>query len=99
VPYYRRYLEHNPVNGEVWFDLADVHGRAGDWPAARAVMASRLELDPDDAAVLYNLGAIEAALGNVAAARGFFEKAAADTQAPAVARQAREALAALEKKP
>lgn len=98
VRHYTRYLELNPDNREAWFDLADVHGRSGDWPAARGVMESLLRRRPDDGAALYNLGVIEAQLDNVPAARGWWEKAAAQTGSPESAGKAREALAGLETK-
>ena len=93
--YYRRYLDANPANTEAWFDLADSHGRAGDWVAARAVIETLLERLPEDGAALYNMGVIEIQLGNTSAARGWLERAAGRAD-PETAGRARDALKALE---
>jgi Flp pilus assembly protein TadD len=96
VPFYRRYLEANPGNREVWFDLADSEGRAGDWAQARTTMQTLLEQAPADPAIEYNLGVIELQAGNADAARGWLEKAAARTADAQVAERARAALSQLE---
>lgn len=94
--YYARYTALNPANREAWLDLADSHGRAGDWPEARAAMQSLLELHPGDPAALYNLGVIELQLGDAAGARTWWEKAAGQTRDTATARRARDAIAQLD---
>lgn len=96
VAYYRRYLEANPGNREVWFDLADSEGRAGDWAQARTTMQTLLDQVPDDPAIQYNMGVIELQIGNADAARGWLEKAAAQTVDTAVAERARAALSRME---
>jgi len=97
VAYYTRYLEANPANREVWFDLADSEGRAGDWRKARVTMRTVLDRMPDDPAVQYNMGVIELQIGDAAAARGWLEKAAAQSADASVAERARAALADLGK--
>ena len=94
--YYDRYLKGNPGNSEVWYDLADSHGRAGNWEAARRVIESVLARMPDEGTALYNMGVIEIQLGNDSAARGWLERAAtlADTE---TVQRARDALAALDR--
>jgi len=99
VQYYRRYLEANPANREVWFDLADSQGRAGDWVQARATMQTLLDRAPGDPAIQYDMGVIEAQIGNADAARAWLEKAAAQTADTAVAERARATLARMEKRP
>jgi Flp pilus assembly protein TadD len=96
VAFYRRYLEANPDNREVWFDLADSEGRAGDWTQARTTMQTLLDQVPGDAAIEYNMGVIELQLGNADAARGWLEKASAQTTDAPVAERARAALAQME---
>jgi Flp pilus assembly protein TadD len=96
VAFYRRYLEANPGNREVWFDLADSEGRAGDWAQARSTMQTLLDQVPGDPAIQYNMGVIELQIGNAAAARGWLEKAAAQTADATVAERARGALSQME---
>jgi len=99
VQYYRRYLDTNPDNREVWFDLADSEGRAGDWTRARTTMQSLLDRLPGDPAVQFDMGVIEMRVGNPDAARGWFEKAASQTADAQVAERAREAISQLGKRP
>lgn len=93
---YSRYLESNPENSEVWYDLADSHGRAGDWAAAGRAMQSLLERVPGDGKALFNMGVTEIRLGNTTAARDWLEQAIAVADS-ATASRARNALAQLDR--
>lgn len=77
---------------QVLLDLAVAYEAAGDLASAKRVIDQLLERFPGDPAGLYDRGAIEANLGNAAAAVVWFERAAAQTSDSVTAVAARVAL-------
>jgi cytochrome c-type biogenesis protein CcmH/NrfG len=71
---YGRYTLLRPDERQPYLDHASLLARDGQYDAARRVMNQMLSRHPGDAEALYNLGAIEANLGNVSAARNFWEQ-------------------------
>jgi len=90
--YYRRYLQQVPADRQAWLDLAAVTAATGDWDGALAATAALLARDSLDPAALFNQGAIHANRGEVAEARHWWSKAAAQTRDPELAQQAAAAL-------
>ena len=69
---YGRYTVLRPDERQPYLDHASLLARDGQFDAARRVMNQMLSRHPGDVEALYNLGAIEANLGNVSAARTFW---------------------------
>lgn len=63
VPLYRRALELDRTDAQVFYDLAAAYGAVGAWEDAAGALMDRLDDDPGDAVALYNLGAVRANQG------------------------------------
>ncbi len=74
IPYYERYLTLDPVDRQVWLDLAGAYGALGRWEDALEATRAILRMNSDDVLAMYNLGAIHANMGAYAEARAWWEK-------------------------
>lgn len=72
--YYRRYVALAPSDRQAWLDLASVYASMAQWEQARGAMLSLLEAIPDDPAAMYNLGAINANLGDYQEASAWWRR-------------------------
>lgn len=90
--YYARLLELDPARRQVWLDLAHCYGSLVRWSDVHDLMTRMLVQFPDDASALYNLGVAAINQGNVQTAREWWERAARQESADAVAAMARAAL-------
>lgn len=75
ISLYRKALDLDPSDAQVWYDLATAHGEIGAWDRAAEVLMDRLERAPADAVALYDLGAVRANQGRLEEARRHFEAA------------------------
>ncbi|MCA9737742.1 MAG: tetratricopeptide repeat protein [Gemmatimonadota bacterium] len=90
--YYERLLELDPGRRQAWLDLANCYGSLVRWSDVGALMTRMLVRFPDDASALYNLGVAAINQGSVQEAREWWERAARQETAGAVAAMARAAL-------
>jgi len=89
---FEAYLAISPANRSAWLDLTASYGAAADWTGAKRAATRMLERFPDDPTALFNLGAIEANLGNAVQARTWFEQAATQQSDSEISDAARSAL-------
>lgn len=92
---YRRYLALNPMNRQVWLDLANCYAALGEWEAAGEASEALLALYPGDPAAMYNAGAVQATLGRREEADRWWRRVEGQTRDPELAARARAALADL----
>jgi Flp pilus assembly protein TadD len=92
---YRQAIAMDPGDPQPYYDLAAIHAESRDWPSAAAALQGLLDLAPDDAIALYDMGAIRANEGRIADARQSFEAARAVTTDGALLARIAEALARL----
>lgn len=92
VPLLESYTAINKGNREAWFQLATSYGTLNQWDKAMEVMTTMLATWPDDAQVMYNVGAIHANQGEYEEARQWWERVRAQRKDPTVAEAATTAL-------
>lgn len=92
--YYRQYLANQPEDRRAWLDLANVLASAGLWQEALEASQALLELDREDAAAMYNTGAILATLGREDEARTWWNRVTEGPD-PRLSRMAKESMARL----
>lgn len=96
IPYYRRYLDLHPEGQQAWLDLARSYGERGQWTEALAATQDMLAHFPDHPSALYNLGAIYANTSRLDEARATWQRAAAQSQDPAMKAKVEAALKRLD---
>ncbi len=87
--YFEKYLKLHPTGRQAYLELAQIYSTKQQWQQAADVMKRMLEYFPDDAAALYNLGAILANQGNIKEAQQYWHKVLqlpGDTEAHRLAR-------------
>jgi len=92
IPLLERYTAINRGNREAWFQLATSYGTLNQWDKAMEVMTTMLVTWPDDAQVMYNVGAIHANQGEYEQARQWWERVRVQRKDPAVTEAATTAL-------
>lgn len=73
--YYAKAREYAPYDKDLAMAVADVHVRKGDFGKARDVLDQILELNPEDAEVIYTKGMTYYKAGNTGKAEGYFNRA------------------------
>jgi tetratricopeptide (TPR) repeat protein len=75
IPRYWRAIELDRADPVPYYDLSAALGELGQWGQAREILLARLEVAPDDATALYDLGVVEINAGDEAAAISWWERA------------------------
>jgi Flp pilus assembly protein TadD len=68
IPHYWRAIELDRTDPTPHYDLASALGELGQWAQAREVLRARIQVAPNDATALYDLGVVEIELGEEEAA-------------------------------
>lgn len=74
IEYYNKYLDANPFNDTVWFNLGTVQARLRDFENAIDSFEYSIALNPGNASSLYNLAVVYMNLQRYAEAASTFEK-------------------------
>lgn len=90
--YYERYVALIPSDRQARLGLASVYAAVAQWEEAKGAMLSLLEVIPDDPAAMYNLGAIDANLGNYQEATAWWRRVSEGGADEALAVKATESL-------
>lgn len=73
--YYSKAKEFAPYDRDINMSIADVYSRKGDFSKCREILDQILEINPNDAEVIYNKGMSYYKAGNTGKAEPYFNKA------------------------
>lgn len=95
--YYKRYLNINPGNADVWVDLGVCYYGLRDYAAAKESISHGLKIDPKHQIALLNMGIVSFAAGDREEARSWWQKASEAGEGTQTGIRAKELLKSISK--